>query len=162
MPPNVATPFCRDKPSYDDITSLADIGTFQLEFAYLSNLTNDTSFVDKATHIRNVLDSLDKSATSGLYRDHIVVSTGNWSFELDTNLGSGGDSFYEYLFKSWLWSNRTDTTAKRMFDEAMQAVQALLVTKTADGNHLVLLQHDDAGLPLPIMEHLTCFMVRSL
>lgn len=36
-----------------------------------------------------------------------------------TSLGALGDSYYEYLLKSWLVTSKRDVQAKRMYDEAM-------------------------------------------
>ena len=36
------------------------------------------------------------------------------------SLGALGDSFYEYLLKSWILSGKTDLTARKMYDEAMK------------------------------------------
>ncbi len=35
------------------------------------------------------------------------------------SIGGGGDSFYEYLLKSWLITNKRDVEGKRMYDETM-------------------------------------------
>ena len=35
------------------------------------------------------------------------------------SIGALGDSFYEYLLKSWIMSGKTDNMARRMYDEAM-------------------------------------------
>jgi hypothetical protein len=35
------------------------------------------------------------------------------------SVGGGGDSFYEYLLKSWLITNKRDVEGKRMYDETM-------------------------------------------
>ena len=37
-----------------------------------------------------------------------------------TAIGALGDSFYEYLIKSWLQSGKKDKMAKKMYDEAVQ------------------------------------------
>ena len=35
------------------------------------------------------------------------------------SLGALGDSFYEYLIKSWVMSGKTDNLARRMYDQAV-------------------------------------------
>ena len=35
------------------------------------------------------------------------------------SMGALGDSFYEYLLKSWLITNKRDVEGKRMYDETM-------------------------------------------
>ena len=41
-------------------------------------------------------------------------------FAEHVSLGALGDSFYEYLLKSWLMSGKTDMNARKMYDEAMK------------------------------------------
>ena len=36
------------------------------------------------------------------------------------SLGALGDSFYEYLLKSWIMSGKSDNLARTMYDEAMR------------------------------------------
>ena len=36
------------------------------------------------------------------------------------SLGALGDSFYEYLIKSWVMSGETDNVARRMYDNAVE------------------------------------------
>lgn len=40
------------------------------------------------------------------------------------SVGGLGDSFYEYLIKSWLMSAKTDTEAKTMYYEALEVREA--------------------------------------
>ena len=35
-------------------------------------------------------------------------------------MGALGDSFYEYLIKSWIMSGKTDNVARKMYDDAMR------------------------------------------
>jgi mannosyl-oligosaccharide alpha-1,2-mannosidase len=41
-------------------------------------------------------------------------------FPEHTSLGAFGDSFYEYLLKSWIQTSRHDAVAREMYDEAMK------------------------------------------
>jgi mannosyl-oligosaccharide alpha-1,2-mannosidase len=45
-------------------------------------------------------------------------------------VGALGDSFYEYLLKSWIWSGRKDEALKGMYDQAMQAIEKNLLFKS--------------------------------
>ena len=36
------------------------------------------------------------------------------------SLGALGDSFYEYLIKSWVMTGKTDNVARRMYDKAVE------------------------------------------
>ena len=47
----------------------------------------------------------------------------NWSrfsFVAHSSIGALGDSFYEYLLKAWLQSDKADTEARHMYDEAIK------------------------------------------
>lgn len=37
-----------------------------------------------------------------------------------TSVGGLGDSFYEYLLKAWLMSDKTDTEARKTYDDAVE------------------------------------------
>lgn len=37
-----------------------------------------------------------------------------------TSVGGLGDSFYEYLLKAWLMSDKTDTEARKTYDDAIE------------------------------------------
>lgn len=40
------------------------------------------------------------------------------------SVGGLGDSFYEYLLKAWLMSDKTDEEAKKMYYDALQVLLA--------------------------------------
>lgn len=56
--------------------------------------------------IREVLNSLDKQ--DGLYPNYLNPRTGKWGAR-HVSIGALGDSFYEYLIKSWLVTRKQDT-----------------------------------------------------
>lgn len=43
------------------------------------------------------------------------------------SIGGLGDSFYEYLIKSWLMSDKRDSEAKKMYDDALDVRTRLLL-----------------------------------
>ena len=48
----------------------------------------------------------------------------------EIRLGSRGDSYYEYLLKQYLQTNRTEPHLRRAYDEAMNGVHKHLVQRT--------------------------------
>ena len=67
-----------------------------------------------------------------------------------------GDSFFEYLVKSWLQSNRTDALARRMFDEALEGAGEKLLERSR--RHRLLYVAERKGFEnLATMHHLACF-----
>lgn len=51
------------------------------------------------------------------------------------SVGALGDSFYEYLLKSWLRSGKNDTVYKEMYDSALAAIKKHLLRYSRQ-NHL--------------------------
>lgn len=71
------------------------------------------------------------------------------------SLGALGDSFYEYLLKAWLQSGQSDTTAREMYDGAMQAIVEHMIRTSAGG----LIYASDMKFERleHKMDHLACF-----
>ena len=99
---------------------LAEFGSLHLEFEYLSHITGNPIYREKVKKIRDVLDRADKP--EGLYPNYMNPNSGQFSGS-HVSLGALGDSFYEYLIKSYLLTNKTDSQAIRMHKEASNAVQ---------------------------------------
>jgi mannosyl-oligosaccharide alpha-1,2-mannosidase len=68
-----------------------------------------------ATQVTKILDKERK--TDGLAPIYISTTTGKFHGKMIT-LGARGDSYYEYLLKVWVQSERTDTRCARMYAEA--------------------------------------------
>ncbi len=49
------------------------------------------------------------------------------------SLGALGDSFYEYLLKSWLITSKHDVEAREMYYGALVGIDQHLVRRTGDG-----------------------------
>lgn len=71
------------------------------------------------------------------------------------SMGGLGDSFYEYLLKSWIQSGKTDVQGREMFDEAMKAVLKHML-QTSPGGLLYIsdLKYDKLEQK---MDALACF-----
>ncbi|OXB62210.1 hypothetical protein ASZ78_009808 [Callipepla squamata] len=153
---------------------LAEFGTLHLEFVHLSHLSGNPVFAEKVMNIRKVLSRLDKP--EGLYPNYLNPSSGQWgqpcsidieiSFQhvkmMNTNvdadhvsIGGLGDSFYEYLLKAWLMSDKTDEEGKKMYYDAVQAIETHLIRKSSGG--LTYIAEWKGGLLEHKMGHLTCF-----
>uniref|UniRef100_A0A8C1F1E4 alpha-1,2-Mannosidase n=2 Tax=Cyprinus carpio carpio TaxID=630221 RepID=A0A8C1F1E4_CYPCA len=111
---------------------LAEYGTLHLEFMHLSALSGRPVFAEKV------------SSSSGLTADHNHVSVGGL-----------GDSFYEYLLKAWLMSDKTDEEGKKLYYDALQAIEKNLIRKSSGG--LTYIAEWKGGLLEHKMGHLTCF-----
>lgn len=131
---------------------LSEFGTLHLEFSYLSDVTGDPIYRTKVDNIRQFLQNMEKP--NGLYPNYLNPKTGKWG-QHHMSMGALGDSFYEYLLKAWLQSNKEDNEARQMFDDAMQAVlQHMLKTSPNGLMYFAELKFDR---PEHKMDHLGCF-----
>nr|XP_020658892.1 mannosyl-oligosaccharide 1,2-alpha-mannosidase IC [Pogona vitticeps] len=131
---------------------LAEFGSLHLEFLHLSALSGNPVYTDKVMNIRKVLNRIEKP--QGLYPNFLSPVTGNW-VQHHVSIGGLGDSFYEYLIKSWLMSDKKDAEAKLMYDNALEAIEKHLVKKSAGG--LTYIAEWRGGILDHKMGHLACF-----
>ncbi|KAJ7406669.1 Mannosyl-oligosaccharide 1,2-alpha-mannosidase IC [Willisornis vidua] len=108
--------------------------------------------LDLVMNIRRVLNKVEKP--QGLYPNFLSPVTGNW-VQHHVSIGGLGDSFYEYLIKSWLMSDKKDLEAKKMYDDALEAIEKHLVKKSAGG--LTYIAEWRGGILDHKMGHLACF-----
>uniref|UniRef100_A0A8C9W858 alpha-1,2-Mannosidase n=1 Tax=Scleropages formosus TaxID=113540 RepID=A0A8C9W858_SCLFO len=131
---------------------LAEFGTLHLEFVHLTELSGNPVFTEKVMNIRKVLNKIEKP--HGLYPNFLSPVSGNW-VQHHVSIGGLGDSFYEYLIKSYLMSDKTDEEAKKMYYSAMDAIEANLVQKSPGG--LTYIAEWRGGILDHKMGHLACF-----
>uniref|UniRef100_A0AAQ4PFT9 alpha-1,2-Mannosidase n=1 Tax=Gasterosteus aculeatus aculeatus TaxID=481459 RepID=A0AAQ4PFT9_GASAC len=131
---------------------LAEYGTLHLEFMHLSKLSGNPDFEQKVMNIRKVLNRLDKP--QGLYPNYLNPNSGQWG-QHHVSVGGLGDSFYEYLLKAWLMSDKADEEGKKMYYDALQAIETNLMRKSTSG--LTYIAEWKGGLLEHKMGHLTCF-----
>ncbi|XP_066563740.1 mannosyl-oligosaccharide 1,2-alpha-mannosidase IA isoform X2 [Amia ocellicauda] len=131
---------------------LAEYGTLHLEFMHLSKLSGNPVFAEKVMNIRKVLNRLDKP--QGLYPNYLNPNSGQWG-QHHVSVGGLGDSFYEYLLKAWLMSDKTDEEGRKLYYDAVQAIETSLIRKSSNG--LTYIAEWKGGLLEHKMGHLTCF-----
>uniref|UniRef100_A0A8C5ZMU4 alpha-1,2-Mannosidase n=1 Tax=Marmota marmota marmota TaxID=9994 RepID=A0A8C5ZMU4_MARMA len=131
---------------------LAECGSLHLEFLHLTELSGNQIFAEKVRKIRRVLREMKKPY--GLYPNFLSPVTGNWE-QHHVSIGGLGDSFYEYLIKSWLMSAKTDTEAKVMYYEALEAIEMYLLNVSPGG--LTYIAEWRGGILDHKMGHLACF-----
>ncbi|KAK7133846.1 hypothetical protein R3I94_015642 [Phoxinus phoxinus] len=131
---------------------LAEYGTLHLEFMHLSALSGRPVFAEKVMNIRKVLNRLDKP--QGLYPNYLNPNSGQWG-QHHVSVGGLGDSFYEYLLKAWLMSDKSDDEGKKLYYDALQAIEKNLIRKSSGG--LTYIAEWKGGLLEHKMGHLTCF-----
>ncbi|CAB3375649.1 Hypothetical predicted protein [Cloeon dipterum] len=131
---------------------LSEFGTLHMEFTYLSDITGDPKYREKVDRIRDVIKKMDKP--KGLYPNYIHPRSGKWG-QAHMSLGALGDSFYEYLLKAWLQSNKQDVEARILYDDAMQAITEHMV-RTSQGGLIYVSDMKFDRLEHK-MDHLACF-----
>uniref|UniRef100_A0A1A8S3W9 alpha-1,2-Mannosidase n=1 Tax=Nothobranchius rachovii TaxID=451742 RepID=A0A1A8S3W9_9TELE len=131
---------------------LAEFGTLHLEFVHLTELSNNPIYKEKVMNIRKLLNKIEKP--HGLYPNFLSPVSGNW-VQHHVSIGGLGDSFYEYLIKSYLMSDKKDEDAKKMYYSAMEAIEANLVQKSPGG--LTYMAEWRGGILDHKMGHLACF-----
>ncbi|KAM9806563.1 mannosyl-oligosaccharide 1,2-alpha-mannosidase IA isoform X1 [Syngnathus typhle] len=131
---------------------LAEFGTLHLEFIHLSELSGDPIYTEKVMNIRKLLNKIEKP--QGLYPNFLSPVSGNW-VQHHVSIGGLGDSFYEYLIKSYLMSDKTDEDAKNMYYNALEAIENNLVQKSPGG--LTYMAEWRGGILDHKMGHLACF-----
>lgn len=107
---------------------LAHIGSVQMELQYLSRITGDPVYRDKANAFYQLLNRTESYQNSGLYTAHFEPQTQSFSLhETVITVGASADSFYEYLLKVWILGGKTDRHLHQMYQKAIQGIFEYLV-----------------------------------
>ncbi|HJZ10654.1 MAG TPA: glycoside hydrolase family 47 protein, partial [Acidobacteriota bacterium] len=111
--------------SRDSLNNPAEIGTALIEFGTFSKLTGDPVYYEKAK--KALVALYNRRSKIGLVGETINIETGEWTART-SHIGGGIDSYYEYLFKSWLLFG--DEDCRKMADEAMSAIDVYIADTT--------------------------------
>ncbi|PBP27219.1 glycosyl hydrolase family 47 [Diplocarpon rosae] len=146
-------------PSHDDggASSTAEAATLQLEFKYLSKLTGESFYWEKAEKVIQVID--DNGMEDGLLPIYIYAHDGHFRGN-NIRLGSRGDSYYEYLIKQYLQTSKEEPIYEELWNEALDGVRKHLITYSESFKFTVLGERPEGlgGALSPKMDHLVCFM----
>lgn len=112
-----------------DSSSLAEVTTIQLEFKYLAERTGDQKFWRIAERPMKTALKTIKEANFGILP--IFLSPHDGEFYLsEIRLGSRGDSYYEYLVKQYIQTNRSEQVYQKMYEYAFDDIKAKLLKHT--------------------------------
>ncbi|WVQ81946.1 hypothetical protein IAT38_004073 [Cryptococcus sp. DSM 104549] len=146
------------------VASLAEAASLQLELKYLSHLTGDYVYWRKAEKVTELIRG--QAIHDGIAP--IFISPMNGQFVAsEIRLGSRGDSYYEYLLKQWLQTDRQEPIYRDMYDEAMVGIKKHLVGKTKKSGLIFTQELHPARHPrdqsqtwqvVPKQDHLVCFL----
>jgi hypothetical protein len=112
----------------DSINNPAEIGTLMMEFGKLSKITGNDTYYNTAK--KAILQVYKKRSKLGLVGEQIDVTTGKW-LSTETHISGYIDSYYEYLYKSWILFG--DRDFKEAFETHNKAIKKYLVDKTDHG-----------------------------
>ncbi|ESO02141.1 hypothetical protein HELRODRAFT_106488 [Helobdella robusta] len=112
-------------------TCTAGAGTLRLEFGILSHLLDDPIYDRAAKLAVETLWSL-RSNVTGLFGNVVNIQTGRWVGTM-SGLGAGLDSYYEYLFKSFIMFG--DEQDLQKFNEIYEAIRIYMRKGRKDCNY---------------------------
>jgi len=112
----------------DSINNPAEIGTLMMEFGRLSQVTGNNKYYAAAK--KGMMYVFDHRSKLGLVGEQINAVTGKW-VSTQSHISGYIDSYYEYLYKSWLLFG--DKDFKKAFDIHNAAIKKYLIDKTAHG-----------------------------
>lgn len=139
---------------------LAEVGTNQLEYWYLSSATGDQSFVNKSIHVFDIIQQIMPS--DGLLPLKLKDGINGIEFSTDhISFGGMGDSAYEYMLKLWLRGGKKEHRYRDMWDASVQGLHDHLLQQSSP-NGLTYIAERKKGKLVHRFEHLTCFMGGSL
>ncbi|KAJ7473984.1 glycoside hydrolase family 47 protein [Mycena latifolia] len=146
--------------------STAEATTLQLEFRYLAHLTKNDTYWYKAEKVMSVINAA--RLPSNLVPISMNVNDGSFT-QSDIRLGSRGDSYYEYLLKQYLQTDRMEPVYLKMYEDAMQGIHDHLVQKTPTRKHTYIAELSPKGADWRTswtiqhkQDHLVCFLAGSL
>ncbi|KAK9764756.1 hypothetical protein K7432_007496 [Basidiobolus ranarum] len=132
---------------------LAEIGSFQLEFRRLSDLTGNPVFLEKGQKVIDMLEQV-KTPYPGLVPIYLNPDTGKAETS-SISFGALGDSYYEYLLKQYLMAGSKIDQYRRMYETSIDSMKKYMITEARGQTYLSTL---DSRLNVEqYLEHLTCF-----
>lgn len=147
-------------PRWAEGASVSEVGTLQLEWRYLSHVTNNPKYAEYVDSITNTLSKVHfPNETQGLFTRFIDPANGNLVDKYVT-LGARVDSVYEYFLKAFLQSDSTDALNRELYELFIERIIDSLVVggNNTNSEGSVYFQEIINGNPSPKMDHLVCFM----
>ncbi|CAE7287578.1 Man1b1 [Symbiodinium microadriaticum] len=114
-------------------STLAEVGTIQGEFTLLSAWTGDPTFRTRGNHVMDLLGTLLVDH-GGLLPIMIHPQPPMHWTNARVTLGGRGDSFYEYLLKQWLITNRTEEKYRSWYQLCVDGIRRAFVGQSRPSN----------------------------
>ncbi|KTW28962.1 hypothetical protein T552_01592 [Pneumocystis carinii B80] len=141
--------------------STAEVATLQLEFKYISHLLKSKQHWEKVEKVMKIIK--DNNLKDGLAPIFLDTSNGKFQNGL-ISLGSRGDSYYEYLIKQYLLTQKQEKIYLEMFEEAVEGIKKHMVnySKPSGFTFVAELPNGIGNYISPKMDHLACFLGATL
>jgi len=143
--------------SEGSISYLAEVGSLQLEWRYLSYKTGDPKYAEKVNKVNDLLAAVDTSRWSSVYPTQFNVESGQLLSDY-LKLGSRGDSFYEILYKQYLQSGKKDQKMFNLYKRTIDGIEKELFQRSKPDNLLYIAEKGSGLGVVHRMDHLVCFM----
>eukprot|EP01060_Flectonema_neradi_P030909 TRINITY_DN4577_c0_g1_i2.p1 TRINITY_DN4577_c0_g1~~TRINITY_DN4577_c0_g1_i2.p1 ORF type:complete len:750 (+),score=148.98 TRINITY_DN4577_c0_g1_i2:45-2294(+) len=131
---------------------LSEFGSTQLEFRTLTYHTGISAYDEAVTWVVDLYEA--KAPRNGLFPTYFKSETSSWSSDHIT-LGALGDSFYEYLLKQYLLTEKTEKRYRKMYERAIAGIVGKLLKKSQEGDMYLAEWKRDSVYNK--MDHLACF-----
>ncbi|CAG7848092.1 Mannosyl-oligosaccharide 1,2-alpha-mannosidase MNS3 {ECO:0000269/PubMed:20023195} [Serendipita indica DSM 11827] len=131
------------------LASTAEVGTLQLEFRYLSHVLanqlyqippNQLSTLEVPSFLKNEdgVIKVTKEGTMGRLPS-VFINPDDGEFIISPiRLGSRGDSYFEYLLKQFLQTDKREPELLRLWDDAIDQIHTTLEMRTPRRNLLYI------------------------
>lgn len=137
---------------------LAEVGTVQLEFRYVSQMTGNPIYGEKAdASMRSIIKAANGK---GLIPWGLSRTSPTRFVNSHVTMGAMGDSYYEYLIKTYVQTDHKEVEWKDVWKKAMSEMQQRLVRKTQGG--LTYVSDEQNEFLTDDMGHLACFIGGNL
>ncbi|DBB14856.1 TPA: hypothetical protein ACH3X3_004461 [Trebouxia sp. C0006] len=144
---------------HGSLVSLAEYGSFGVEFYALTQRTGNASYAEAAENIYRWLH--ERFPGQGLLPTRLNRNRGTFTGMKTYTLGAMADSYYEYLLKMWLLKGQKDEMYRSMWENSMDEMMTKLMNVSVGGLLYVgLIQQNTMFMPR--LEHLTCYLPGNL
>ncbi|KAI9326233.1 glycoside hydrolase [Zopfochytrium polystomum] len=157
---NLADGTARDQYGGKTWIVLSQAGSLQLEFQYLSDVTGDPVYAEKALAVLRNLAAKPGSNIPGLVPSHFTAAAQSPFHKVQAyGVGPNSDSYYEYLLKLYVATG--DARFMDMFAKAADAMVMYMLQESPDGvfTYLPDINSQQPGVATPnqMFHHLSCF-----
>jgi mannosyl-oligosaccharide alpha-1,2-mannosidase len=164
-------------PAWSKDSSTAEVATIQLEFKYLADVTGNEQYRNVVDRVMQQLDEgryvlkgkkkpnegdevEENGRGSGLVPIFVNPATGKFTASSRVTLGARGDSYYEYLLKQWIQSEKTEPLYLSMYEDATTDILDRLLKYSVPNGlaYIAELASLKSDTTIPKMDHLVCFL----